>query len=131
MKDQGNSNHDTLLAALDTHIRFQEKWKTLTMLIYTCSTVGMILASTGATIFAAIKYSNTAAVLAAFATLLVSIEKSLLFREKWKLHLATKTYLENVELDLRLRRITDDQAADQLKKIGQDYAQELPVASRT
>jgi hypothetical protein len=101
------------------------------MFIYVCSTVGTIATSTAATLCAALKYSNTAAVLAGCATLLMSVEKSLLFREKWKLHLTTKTALEAVDLDLSTGKITDEQAADELKRIKLEYSHDLPVTPRT
>jgi hypothetical protein len=55
----------------------------------------------------------------------------LLFREKWKLHLTTKTALEVLDLDLTMGKVSDEQAADQFKKIKLEYAHDLPVTPRT
>jgi hypothetical protein len=127
----GEDHELVVVSQLDKRTRFQGKWKTISMAMYVFSTVGMILCSTGATLLAALQYSKTAATLAGLATLLASTEKSLLFREKWRLHLITQTNLQAVELDLRLGKIDDTKAAEELKRIAQEYAQQLPLAPRT
>ena len=79
---------------LVTQLRFQRRWRILSMSAYVLTTVGALVCSVGATYFAAAgSVPNVAAILAAITTILVGIEKSLLFREKWKFHLLMFTKL--------------------------------------
>jgi hypothetical protein len=100
------------------------------MIAYVTTSVGTLLCSAGATYFAAGKDSQTAAILAAVATVLVGTEKSLLFREKWKFHLLMHTKLNVLRTKRSLERETREDAADELAKIMTEYAAELPMAAR-
>jgi hypothetical protein len=83
-----------LEADLAAQLRFQRRWRILSMCSYVVTTTGTLVCSAGATYYAAGgKSPNIAAILAAIATILVGTEKSLLFREKWKFHLLMYTKL--------------------------------------
>ena len=70
------------------------------MTFYVTSTVGTLISTSAAGVLAAMHYDRTAAVLAAVATVLVGAEKSLLFREKWRFHLTTRTSLELLQTEI-------------------------------
>src|SRR6266568_4742702 len=63
--DKTNGKLETLL---NQEIAFQRKWKRLTMTAYVITTFGTIIATSSATIFAALSRSTDAAILAATAT---------------------------------------------------------------
>jgi hypothetical protein len=116
---------------LTIQLRFQRRWRILSMCAYVVTTIGTLVCSSGATYFAAGgKSPNFAAALAAVATILVGAEKSLLFREKWKFHLLMYTKLNVLRSKLLLARLTPEQAADEYAAIMASYAAELPMAAR-
>src|SRR5208283_3442361 len=82
-----NAYKDVLEADIDVQLRFQKRWRLLSMGFYVVTTIGTLLCSAGATYLAASGSSHVAAILSAIATVLVGTEKSMLFREKWKFHL--------------------------------------------
>jgi hypothetical protein len=115
---------------LAAQMAFQRRWRILSMCAYVGTTIGTLACSAGATYFAANGASpNTAAILAAIATVLVGTEKSLLFREKWKFHLLMYTKLNVLRAKVLLGRLTLDQASDEYSAIMTAYASELPMAS--
>jgi hypothetical protein len=115
---------------LAAQMAFQRRWRTLSMSGYVVSTIGTLFCSAGATYFAANGQSpNTAAILAALATILVGTEKSLLFREKWKFHLLMYTKLNVLRTKMLLGRITIAEASDEYAAIMTSYASELPVGA--
>jgi predicted LPLAT superfamily acyltransferase len=79
---------------------------------------------------AALDYAKSAAVLAGLGTVLVSLEKSLLFRERWRLHIRIETLLEGVDVDYRTGRISLEQATARYQSVMDDYAEQVPVRSR-
>jgi hypothetical protein len=116
---------------LAEQLRFQRRWRILSMTAYVITTVGTLVCSTGATYFAASGYSsNLAAILAAVATILVGTEKSLLFREKWKFHLLMYTKLNVLRAKVILAGLTPEEASDEFAAIMTLYASELPMAAR-
>ena len=116
---------------LDAQLRFQRRWRVLSMSAYVVTTVGTLLCSAGATYFAAGgTRANVAAILAAVATVLVGTEKSLLFRDKWKFHLLMFTKLNTLRAKILLGRLTPEGASDEFATIMALYASELPMAAR-
>src|SRR5438270_12581748 len=105
-----NAAIEDLDALLEQEIVFQRKWKRLTMAAYVITTFGTIISTTSATVCAALSRSTEAAILAATATIFISVEKSMMFREKWRLHLTIYTRLRNLQRSVTLKAI-DEQAA--------------------
>lgn len=64
------------ILAVDRQLKFQVQWRRLMMNLYVVTTTGTILATSCATLMAALDYSRTAAVLAGLGTVLVSLEKA-------------------------------------------------------
>jgi len=122
---------DALETDLALQLKFQRRWRIISMSAYVATTVGTLLCSAGATYFAAGgTLPNVAAVLAAAATILVGTEKSLLFREKWKFHLLMYTKLNVLRAKLLLGRVSPAEASDEFANIMTLYASELPMAAR-
>jgi hypothetical protein len=119
-----------LEADLESQLGFQRRWRLFSMTGYVATTIGMLLGSTGATLFAAKGLTDVAALLSAVATILIGIEKSLLFREKWKFHLLMFTKLNVLRANLHLGKLDVEQAADEFTSILSSYASELPMAAR-
>jgi len=121
---------DALETDLSGQLRFQRRWRILSLSAYVGTTVGTLICSSGATYFAAIGASPIAAILAALTTILVGLEKSLLFREKWKFHLLMYTKLNVLRAKLLLNRISSAEASDEFSAIMTLYASELPMSAR-
>lgn len=115
---------------LDAQISFQRKWRLIMMNTYIATTILILLFSASAAILAAIGQSIYASITAAATTVLVSVEKSLLFREKWKLHLTIQTNLENIRLLYDTRQIQLGEAAHEISNIMERYSTELPISTR-
>lgn len=121
-------DESVVLSTLNKMLRFQHKWRSLTMLLYVVITVGTILCSTGATIFGALDLGQQAAILAAIATIFVSTEKSFSFREKWKLHLTIESQLRSIKLDYDTQQCDIKEIVDRLQAALEKYSTELPFA---
>lgn len=120
-----------VLVVINDQLQFQKKWKTLSMAMYSTSSIGSIICTGSATILAALKeYSIEAAVLAAVATILLSIEKSLLFREKWKHHLYIYTSLSALKLEYEVIPLSEQEVLTKLEKLLDKYSSELPFDAR-
>jgi hypothetical protein len=61
---------------------------------------------------------------------MVGLEKSLLFRERWKLHIRISTALENAKLDYETGQADLKATVARLKVVRDQYAEELPLGSR-
>jgi len=130
-QSKGNSANVNLEDDLAAQMKFQRRWRILSMSAYVLTTIGTLVCSAGATYFAAGGGSpRTAAILAATATVFVGTEKSLLFREKWKFHLLMYTKLNVLRAKLLLDRLTLEQASDEYAAIMTLYASELPMAAQ-
>ena len=127
MNDKTNAN---LEASLNQEIAFQRKWKRLTMSAYVITTIGTIICTASATILAALSCSTDAAILAAIATVFISVEKSMMFREKWRLHLTIYTRLRTLQRSLTLKAMDEKAALTKMDSTLEDYAAELPIAQR-
>lgn len=123
-----NIDENVVMNTIQKMLRFQRKWRSITMLFYVVTTVGTILCSTGATIFGALDLGQQAAILAAIATVFVSTEKSFLFREKWKLHLTIESQLRSIKLEYDTQQCDINEIVDKLQAIMAKYSKELPFA---
>jgi hypothetical protein len=109
---------------------FQRRWQLVSMAAYIVTTVGTLLCSTSATLLAAAKYADQAAIMAGLATILIGVEKFLLFREKWRLHLTIATRLRVLESRIQFTKMTKDQIIRQFSETLSLYAEALPIAPR-
>ncbi|MDM8553540.1 hypothetical protein QUF75_02285 [Desulfococcaceae bacterium HSG7] len=108
-------------------IKHQDFWRKLIAQFHTSSIILAIVCSGLASLMAAFKHSITAAIFAFSATMFLTIEKTLMLSEKWKLHLRTQIDLENVLLKLETGRLKEDECADEVAKIKERYASDLPI----
>jgi hypothetical protein len=82
-------------------------------------------------ILAAAKQLNElAAYLSAATTILVGLEKSMLFREKWKFHLAIATRLSVLFAEIEAGQVADAKVIGEYSSILKAYADSLPIAGR-
>jgi len=123
-------NEAKFATRLDARIIFQRRWRLIMMNTYIGTTIFIMLFSSLATVLAATGLSLYASIAAAATTVLVSIEKSLLFREKWKLHLTIQTNLENIKLLYETRQLQLKEAAMEIRDIMERYSTELPISTR-
>ena len=65
---------------------------------------------------------------AAVATISTSLEKVLLFREKWTHHRAVETELDNLRLRYLSGAVDDAAAVEQMIRISGEYATRMPMA---
>jgi len=121
---------DDVKKVLKDQLEFQRRWQLLSMTFYVTSTVGTLLCTSAAGVLAALSYNTAAAILAAAATVLVGVEKSLLFREKWKFHLTTHTSLELLQTEIVTKGMDAAAIGTELGKILQSYATNLPFEAR-
>ena len=125
-----DATNDSLAELITQSLTFQRKWQRLSMVAYVVSTVGVLICTTGGTYAAAQENAKVAAVLAAVATILIGLEKSLLFREKWKFHLGMATRLSILQTKLRLPGADTKALADDYTAILDNYANSLPISGR-
>lgn len=112
---------------LSDQISFQRRWQIISVSIYTLSTLATIISTSAATMYAAQNKSEIAARLAALATVLVGVEKSFLFREKWRFHATCRAKLIRILLNLKYGGISDAEAASRFEDVYEGYASQLPV----
>jgi len=124
------SRMSTFESDLAAQLAFQQRWKVASMIGYVATTVGMLVSSAGATVCAAKGLSDVAAILSALSTVLIGIETSFLFREKWKFHLVVFTKLNLLKTNLLLRRVSLAEASQEYATILSLYATELPMSAR-
>ena len=132
--ETANPGEDSLQKALEidlaAQLRFQRRWRLISMSAYVSTSIGMLLCSASATYLAARGEANKAAILSAVATVLVGTEKSLLFREKWKFHLLMYTKLNLLRAKMLLGQLELNDAANEYASIMSSYAAELPMEAR-
>jgi hypothetical protein len=121
---------EELKATLQDELSFHRNWKRYCMLAYGSTTVGTLLMTTASTILAAMKLAAPAALCAGCATVLLGIEKSLLFREKWRLHLDVSTRLQVLSLQFESGLLDASKAVHALNSIRSTYSAELPIEHR-
>ena len=125
-----DEKRDLLLSMLAANIAFQRKWKVISMGAYTLSTAGTIICTSAATILAALQLGTEAAILSGVATIFISLEKSLMFRDKWKVHLSVTTKLESLRSELEFGLVDTETAFRRLEKSLEDYSNELPFVPK-
>ncbi|MDR3557190.1 MAG: hypothetical protein P4L55_20745 [Syntrophobacteraceae bacterium] len=77
---------DPFLAEIDGKLAFQTKWRRIMSVAYFTNTALALISSSAATVVAAIGEAFWGSLLAAAATVLFGLEKTLLLREKWSHH---------------------------------------------
>jgi hypothetical protein len=121
---------DKLISSLTSQLTFQRKWQRLSMAAYVSSTVAILCFSTVATLCAARQLTEAAAYLSAAVTVLVGLEKSLLFREKWKFHLVVATRLSVLLSEIDTGQIAGPKILEEYSSILKSYSEGLPIGIR-
>ncbi|MGO9530949.1 MAG: hypothetical protein ACLP3B_07185 [Syntrophobacteraceae bacterium] len=119
---------DPFLAEIDGKLAFQTKWRRIMSISYFTSTALALVCSSGATVVSAIGQAFWGSLLAATATVLFGLEKTLLLREKWSHHLTIAAELEALKLALSYGGLSEVAAAKRMGELLKDYAVKLPVA---
>ena len=117
-----------ITAELQKLIEFQKKWRRITSFSYFAGASLSIVAAAAASVVAGLGHSEAAAVIAAVATVVASLEKVLLFREKWTHHRAVETELELVRLKYQAHEVDEKKALAEIERIVREYSQRLPLA---
>jgi hypothetical protein len=131
MSDAGDKSPElVILKQINGKIVFHRRWKNIVMTLYVFTTVGTVICTFAATILALLGFKLTTSILTGFATILISIEKGLMFREKWKLHLNVYTRLENIRLGLESGVANIDTTVKDTQNILEEYSRELPIEMR-
>ena len=120
----------SVIEYLDRHLGFQRRWRKLTMTFYVLTTFTTVACSTIATIISAYHSDLWASIFAAVATVLIGVDRSLLFREKWKLHVSIAISLDSVKAALVTDQIDIKTAVQDMRSILDRYANELPFPLR-
>lgn len=115
---------------LTENIQYQNKWRRRMSYFHTLTTVGSIICSTGATISGASGYSLAASVMAAFATVFIGVEKTMMLSEKWGHHLSTETRLRNIQLQFETGQIGQEDCVREIIKAMESYATQLPIENQ-
>ena len=129
-QDQAEVAKQAVLKYLEKTIKFQRKWRVITMTLYIALSIIGVSCSGLATVLGAMSDNFYAGLFAGIATLVITVEKTLLFREKWQLHVTVATQLEGLRLDLITNSSTLKDVLDATKKVTEQYASELPVLPR-
>ena len=117
-----------IASELQSLIRFQQKWRRITSFSYFAGASLSIVAAAAASVVAGLGYSAAAAILAAIAAVVASLEKVLLFRDKWAHHRAVETELDLVRLKYESHEIDKKTTVAEIERIVRDYSQRLPLA---
>ena len=116
------------LTEIDEKLAFQTKWRRIMSISYFTSTALALISSSAATIVSAIGEAFWGSLLAAAATVLFGLEKTLLLREKWSHHLTIAAELEVIKIALTYGGLSQEEAAKRMGDVLKDYAVKLPVA---
>lgn len=111
-------------------LKFQRRWQLISMTLYVAATIGTLLCTSAAGVLAAMRYDRAAAILAAISTVLIGIEKSMLFREKWRFHLTIRTKIELLQTEIVTQNLDAETAGQRYGEILESYALNLPVEAR-
>lgn len=115
---------------LTENIFYQKKWHRWISQLHVLTTVGSIICSAGATVFAASGYSTTGATFAAFATVFISVEKSMMLSEKWRHHLYIETRLRNIQLKFETGQMASEECVAEISKIMEAYSDQLLIENQ-
>lgn len=114
---------------LDDSIAFQRRWRRLTSIFYFLGASMSILSTIVATVVAGLGLSDVAAVAAGIATAFTSLEKVLLFREKWTHHRKVEVQLNMIRLDALAGVLDEKQLSQKLKEILVHYDSSMPAST--
>jgi hypothetical protein len=128
--DMHNPEQKIVLDFLDREIAFHRKWRRAIMSLYYVINIGAVFCSTGATMVAMYGSAKLAGMSAGLATLFISIDKLVLSREKWRVHVTIETHLNNLKVALLSRRSDIHIVVDKIQSITEQYATELPIEPR-
>jgi len=117
-----------LRGELDRAIAFQKKWRRVTSFSYFAGASLSVISAILATLLGGFGDSHGAAIAAAFAAAFTSLEKVLLFREKWSHHRLIEVELEGVRLGLISETLDDKGAAQKMKDLLTAYASRMPIS---
>lgn len=126
----GESPDQGLLQEIESSLRHHHRWRRIMSVAYFLTAAAVIVFSGAATIVAGIGQSMYAAILAGGATVLVGLEKGMLFREKWSHRLTISAQLEVLKNDYRFRDVSREAAAERLNGLLGEHAVRLPIATR-
>lgn len=124
------NSESNLLIDIDKSVEYHKFWREVSMWLYVITTVFSLLNTAVGSILAALEYSIPAAIVGASAGVFIGLEKSLKFKEKWKLHLGVLTELENLKLKFKMRLVETKDAVNELCHILENYSQELPFEEK-
>jgi hypothetical protein len=113
---------------LQSLIDFQRKWRRITSLSYFAGASLSIVAAAAASVVAGFGDAGAASVIAAGAAVFASLEKVLLFRDKWTHHRAVETELELVRLKYDAGELGKEKTLAEIERIVRDYSQKMPLA---
>jgi hypothetical protein len=130
MAANNNNKKELIMQHLGKCISHQSKWRKIHTLLFALFAAGTVICSTSASVLAALKVSEIAAILAGAATVMVSIDKSMMFRERYKHHLKTLTLLENIKVLFEVEQLSLEEASQKMKKIMEEYSSEMPLEAR-
>lgn len=116
-----------LRAELNRAIAFQKKWRRVTSLLYFGGASLSVVSAILATLLGGFGNSQAAAIAAAFAAVFTSLEKVLLFREKWSHHRLIEVQLEGLRLDLISGNVDVKGTAQNMKELLTTYASRMPI----
>lgn len=121
---------ERLLQTIDGELATQLKWRRIMSGAYFVTSAVAIMSAGAATVVAGMGYAEMGAVLAGTATVLLGMEKAMLFREKWSHHLSTHARLESLRLEYLHAGLSEAETAKHMGKIVTDYGTNLPVSER-
>lgn len=121
---------DVLSNHIEDQLRFHRRWRRATMVAYVFITSAVVTASTSATIISALNGDIAASICAGVATIFIGVDKSLMFKEKWRLHVAIVSRLEALKLSSEIGEISLVDAARDIAIAIERYADELPFPTR-
>lgn len=120
-----------LMQDLDNRLAHQNKWRYITSGAYFGTTASAIICSGSATVVAALGSAKYAAILAGATTILLGLEKAMMFREKWAHHLRIWARLDSLRLQYLHGSLDDEIVAQRLGTIVEEYSVSLPIEERS
>jgi len=124
------STNQGLLSEIESQLARQLCWRRIMSGAYFVTSAVAIVCAGAATIVSGIGHAEVGAVLAGTATVLLGIEKGMMFREKWAFHLSTYARLDALRIEYSNGAISDENAVKRLSEIICNYATDLPIDRR-
>jgi hypothetical protein len=126
--DPNDVGRTQTLLELDRQIAFNRKWRRITSISYFTGASLSIISTVTASVVAGFGHAPEAAIVAAAATVFTSLDKVLLFREKWSHHRTVESELEIVRLGFVTRQWDDKGVFERITTILRHYAGKMPLA---